>query len=78
MMKETAENYRNCYVAEKRIVSKLSGISISNFYNTNLKLESKLCQIFTSLFLTLSEKIALKERHGRVRPGRVEPVHCFK
>ena len=28
---KTAENYRNCYVAEKRIVSKLSKISISNF-----------------------------------------------
>ena len=28
---KTAENNRNCYVAEKRIVSKLSKISIPNF-----------------------------------------------
>ena len=32
---KTAENYRNCYVAEKRIVSKLSKISIPDFDNTN-------------------------------------------
>ena len=28
---KTAENYRNCFVAEKRMVSKLSKISILNF-----------------------------------------------
>ena len=28
-----AENYRNYYVAEKRIVSKLSKISIPHFYS---------------------------------------------
>jgi len=33
--KKTAENYRNCYVAEKRIVSKLSKVSIPNFDSTN-------------------------------------------
>ena len=27
---KTAENYRDCYVAEKRIVSKLSKISMPN------------------------------------------------
>ena len=32
---ETAEIDRNCYVAEKRIISKLSKISIQNFNNTN-------------------------------------------
>ena len=32
---KTAENYRNCYVAEKPIVFKLSKISISNFDRTN-------------------------------------------
>ena len=30
-----AENYRNYYVAEKFIVSKLSKISITHFYSTN-------------------------------------------
>ena len=30
-----AENYQNCYVAEKSTVSKLSNISIPNFDNTN-------------------------------------------
>ena len=37
--KKTPENYRNCYVAEKRIISKLSKISISNLYSTNRRLE---------------------------------------
>ena len=32
---KTAENYQNCYVAEKRTVSKLSKISEPNFYRTN-------------------------------------------
>ena len=32
---KTAENYRNCYVAEKRIFSKLSEISMPNFDSTN-------------------------------------------
>ena len=32
---KTVENYRNCYVAENRIVSKLSKISIPNFDSTN-------------------------------------------
>ena len=32
---KTAENYRNYYVAEKRIVTKLSKISIPNFSSTN-------------------------------------------
>ena len=32
---KTAENYRNSYVTEKRIVSKLSKISIPNFESTN-------------------------------------------
>ena len=36
---KTAENFRNCYVAEKQIVSKLSKISMPNFDNTNLRLE---------------------------------------
>ena len=31
----TAENYRNCYVADKSIVSKLSKISIPNFDSEN-------------------------------------------
>ena len=32
---KTSENYRNYYVAEKRIVSKLSKLSIGSFDNTN-------------------------------------------
>ena len=32
---KTAENYRNCYLAEKPIVFKLSKISISKFDSTN-------------------------------------------
>ena len=36
---KTAENYRNSYVAEMPIVSKLSKISIPNFVSTNWRLE---------------------------------------
>ena len=36
---KTAENYQNCYVAEKRIVHKLSKISIPNFDRTDERLE---------------------------------------
>ena len=32
---KTAENYQNCYVAENRIISKQSEISISNFDGIN-------------------------------------------
>ena len=32
---KTAENYRNCYAVEKRIVSVLSKIFIPNFDSTN-------------------------------------------
>ena len=35
----TAENDRNCYVAEKPIVFKLSKISIPNFNSTNYRLD---------------------------------------
>ena len=31
----TTKNYRNCYVAEKRIAYKLSKIKIQNFDKTN-------------------------------------------
>ena len=33
------KSYQNCYVAEKRIVSKLSKISIPNFNSTNWKFD---------------------------------------
>ena len=32
---KTSENYQNCYVSEKGIVSKLSKISITNFYDSD-------------------------------------------
>ena len=38
---KTAENYRNCYVVEKRIASKLSKILISNFNSANQRLGEK-------------------------------------
>ena len=47
----TAVNYQNCYVAEERIVSKLSKISIPNFNSTNWKHEWRLCQHFWSLLV---------------------------
>ena len=33
MMKKTAENYQNCYVTKKPIVSKISKISLPNSMN---------------------------------------------
>ena len=35
---KTAENYLNCYVAEKQIIFKLSKISIRNFNSSNCRL----------------------------------------
>ena len=32
---KTVENYQNCYVAEKHIISKLSKLSILNFDSIN-------------------------------------------
>ena len=52
---KTAEHDQNCYVAEKRIVSELSKISISNVGCTNWRLEWRLCKNFTFLSLILSE-----------------------
>ena len=40
-----AGNYRNCYVAEKSIVSKLSKMSIPNIDSAILRLESSKFQI---------------------------------
>ena len=37
--KKTAENYRNCYLAEMFIVSKLIKISFPNFDSTNWNVE---------------------------------------
>ena len=45
------ENYWNCYVAEKLIVSKLS-----NFNCTKWRIEWRLCKNFTSVSFILSNK----------------------
>ena len=57
---KTAENCRNCYVFEKRIVCKLPKISATNFNSTNWRIEWRLCEYFTSLSLILSKKWASK------------------
>ena len=49
--KKTAENCRKFYDAEKRIVSKLSKISIPNFDSRIRKHELRLCHNFTFLSL---------------------------
>ena len=54
--KKTAENYRNCYVAEERIISKLSKISIKEIEDLNER----------CVKIVLSEKYAVKERYDRV------------
>ena len=53
---KTAENYRNCYFAEKHTVSKLSKLSISNFDSRDGRLEWNFCQSVKVLSITLSEK----------------------
>ena len=47
-LKKSAENCHNGYVAEKRIVSKLSKISISNLYNANQDLSEFDVPIFNT------------------------------
>ena len=54
--KKYAKNYRNYYVVEKRIVSKLSKISIPNFDSTNSKLEWRMRQNFRLLSFIFFEK----------------------
>ena len=56
LLLKTAENYRNCYVAEKRIISKLSKISLPNFNSKNWRFDWRLCQMFTSLSFIFSKK----------------------
>ena len=46
----------DCYDTEKRLVSKLSKISIPNLNSTNLRLECRLCLNFTFLYYIRSEK----------------------
>ena len=53
---KSAKNGQNCYVAEKRIVSKLSKISIKNFDSINWRLELRFCENFTSVSSKMSEK----------------------
>ena len=50
------KNWWNYYVAEKRIVSRLSKISNPNFDSTNWRLDCRLCQNFTFLSSTVFEK----------------------
>ena len=69
------KNWWNYYVAEKRIVSKLSKISNPNFNNTDWRLEWKLCQDFTFLYFIVYEKTDIKEREGRTRSGAAGLVH---
>ena len=61
---KTAENQRNCYVAEKRKFFIISKIQIPNFNNTNINTEQSLYQNFTSLSFTVSEKLTVKLHHG--------------
>ena len=52
---ETAENNRNCYDAEKRMVAKLSHILILNFYNINRRRKSRLLSFHVPIFYTSRE-----------------------
>ena len=61
---KTAENYRNYYVTEKRIIFKLLKISILNFDGTNLRLE---CVKISHPYLLSFRR---NKRHRALRSGR--------
>ena len=73
---KTVENYWNCYVAEKRVDSKLSKISIPNFSNKNWRLEWRLYKISQPHLLYVPRNKTSKS--VTVGPSRVGMVHCFK
>ena len=60
----------NCYVVEKRIVSKLSKILITNFKITSWRLEWRLCPNFMFLSFVPSEKLAVIEHYDRAGSSR--------
>ena len=65
MIKKAAENCRDSYVDEKRVVSNQENITIPKFDKTNWWLESISCQNFTTISIILSDKWAVKEHYGR-------------
>ena len=71
---ETDENYRNCYVAEKRIVSKLSKISIPILIAQIEDLNEGGVNISRPIFYTFRNI----SRQRALRSGRVGPIHHFK
>ena len=85
---KTVENYRNCYIAEKCIVSNLSKKLISNFNNTNLKtcLSEVFIKISRLYILHFSrnkqpESVTVGPRRvgpDRAGPGQAGPVHSFQ
>ena len=77
--KKTAENYRNCYVTEKRRVSKLSKVSIPNFVNTNWSLEWRWCQIFRACLSYFPRNEPLKSvTVGSIRFNILNDSACLK
>ena len=67
---QTAENFWNCYNAEKRIVSKLSKLSITNFIAQIEDLNQDCVEISCSICDTLQEMSRLNSKGVTVRPGR--------
>ena len=72
---KTAENYQNCYAAEKRIVSKQSKISIPNFNSTNKNLNEDCFKLFRPYLLYFPRNKLSKSVMDR--PVRAGPVYCF-
>ena len=65
---KTAENYQNCNVVEKLIVSQLFKTSIPNFDSTHWSLEWILCQVlilYLFYFLRIKLSKTVKLRSGR-------------
>ena len=70
-----AENYRNCYVVEKLIVSKLLKILIPYFDKQKLKTLLKMVSKFYVPIFHSFQKINFQIA---IQSGRVWPVHRFK
>ena len=76
MIKKTAENYHYYYVAEKRIVSKQSQISIPNFNRTNEDFNEDSVSISSPYFLNILRNEPSKSI--KVGSSLTGPVHRFK
>ena len=70
MIKKLLKNCQNCYDEERCMVLKLSKILFPNGNSTNGRLESRLCQNFTSLSLIFLDKKLKSKQSKSVTKGQ--------